>query len=160
MKHYNKIYLFCLVVVILSSINWGIVGLANVSLFEVAISNKNVRYVIYMLIGLCALYLCFQKSLWYPEESMSVLPSKLITVSDPVKYTHIIKIKAKKGKKIVYWLDGNDDDTNYGAVIAEQDNFARIKLDIKDNSKDNNTKLYYRKYSTNSKIGEVKNINI
>ena len=78
MKHYNKIYLFCLIVIIMASVNWGFVGALNISLFEVVISNKNIRHVLYMVIGLSALYLCFQKSLWFPEYSESLLPEKII----------------------------------------------------------------------------------
>lgn len=161
MKHYNKIYLFCIIIVILASINWGIVGTFNVNLFEVLIHNKNIRYIIYMLIGLSALFLCFQKSLWSPEQAESLLPNKIIPIKEPIKYTHIIKIKAKDGKKIVYWTD---DDVNYGAVISEKDNFARIKLDIdnedKNKTKNKPKKLYYRKYNSDNKIGQVKIINI
>jgi len=159
MKHHNIIYLFCLIVVILASINWGIVGAFNISLFEVVIGNKNIRQVIYMVIGLSALYLCFQKSLWFPEYAESMLSDKLVDIKNLIKYTHIIKIKAKNGKKIIYWTDDNiNDNKNCGAAISEKDNFARIKLDIKDKSKQ--VKLYYRKCNANNKIGEVKIINI
>jgi uncharacterized membrane protein YuzA (DUF378 family) len=153
MKHYNKLYFFCLIVVIIASINWGIVGSFNISLFEIIISNKNIRYVLYMIIGLSALYLCFQKSLWFPEYSKTLLPDKIFNLQSPNTYTHVIKVTAKQNKKIVYWTDDN-----YGVVLADKDNFARIKLDIKD--KDTKTVLYYRKYNDDGVLGDVKIINI
>lgn len=150
----NIFYIIAIFLLIIGCLNWGCVGAFEFSLIECGIKTKLYRRIIYVLIGISALYLLFRKSLWFPNYGETLIPEKMLTIKEPSNYTKILKIKIKAGKKILYWTD---DDINYGITIGDTNNYAKMKLNIKENTK---TKLYYRKYRSPILLGDVKTIDI
>lgn len=150
----NILYRISIVLVFIAGINWGIIGFFKKNIFECTIKQYSIRRLLYILIGIATLYIFISKSLWnQPEYCKTIFPSKMLTVSDPSKYTHVIKLNAKYGRKIIYWTDTDD---NYGVTIGTKENTANIKLNLKKSK----ATLYYRKFTGDGKLGKVKVLNI
>ena len=49
------------VLVFLGGINWGLIGIADTNLVEMVLGAGNITNIVYILIGLSALYMFFSK---------------------------------------------------------------------------------------------------
>jgi len=56
----KKLYLITLILAIVGAINWGLVGLFNINLITIIFGEmSNISRIIYVIIGLSAIYLLF-----------------------------------------------------------------------------------------------------
>lgn len=155
-EQYNILHLIAVLLIIIGSLNWGYVGIFGTSIIEQLIYTKTYRRILYIAICISGLYLIFKKSMWFPQQSSTLLPENIIinsTKSD--KYTHIIKFKSTNNNKIIYWTKKYN---NYGVVQVDDDGFVRIKIN-KDKKKDKINKIYYREFKDPYVLGDIKIIN-
>jgi uncharacterized membrane protein YuzA (DUF378 family) len=95
--------------------------------------------VIYVLVGLAALFLAFQRSTWLPFLGKSVLPSNIIPLSVPKHTDTIVTIKTKPNSKIAYWaanpmgvnpdvVSAYGDFSNSGVVMSDNMGIAKLPI--------------------------------
>jgi len=66
-------------------------------------THKNVSTVIYAIIGICCLYLLFDRNTYLPFLGESVFPCGVLNKSTPDKANKVVKIKTRPNTMIVYW---------------------------------------------------------
>ena len=47
------------ILVLVGGINWGLVGIANINLVEMIFGDGNITSIVYILVGISALYMLF-----------------------------------------------------------------------------------------------------
>jgi uncharacterized membrane protein YuzA (DUF378 family) len=60
-KVMNVIFVIAMVLLVIGGLNWGLIGLINFNLVESLFGSSLVASIIYMLVGLSALYVALAK---------------------------------------------------------------------------------------------------
>lgn len=101
------IYMLAVFLVLVGALNWGSVGAFNINLVSFlnnsTLNSESFERVIYILVGLCALYLVLYGNLFLPFLGETVLPSsvldkkmkysehaKKLIVDAPANATHVV----------------------------------------------------------------------
>ncbi len=61
----QKFVLAMYILVLIGALNWGLIGLANVNLVETIFPNATLERLVYVLVGLSALYLLLSRFVSY-----------------------------------------------------------------------------------------------
>jgi uncharacterized membrane protein YuzA (DUF378 family) len=61
----QKFVLALYILVLIGALNWGLIGLANVNLVETIFPNPTLERIVYILVGLSALYLVLTRFVSY-----------------------------------------------------------------------------------------------
>lgn len=100
------LHLLAVSLVIIGGLNWGLVGVFNADLVKWIGSSLNLPIlsnIIYILVGLSALYLVFQRDAYLPFLNESVYPCSTLVDKVPEGATVKIPISLPPGTKVVYW---------------------------------------------------------
>lgn len=131
---------------IIGSINWSLT-VFNYNLVEsinnffnnIFKMNLPINKIIYIILGLIALYIASKRDTWLPFLGDTVIPDILIPLKIPPHFTKTIIIKTEPNCKIVYWsamphkeildvYDAYEDYSNSGCVLSN--NLGEAKLFI------------------------------
>jgi uncharacterized membrane protein YuzA (DUF378 family) len=113
----GKLYIISIVLILISAINLGIVGLFKVNMLNyLTFKNELFLRIVYVVIGLCALYLIFirprQTFLSFLEKT--VMPPSVFKPFEQKNTNTEMTIDAPHAIKVVYWAAkqnmGNIDD--------------------------------------------------
>lgn len=137
---YQKLfYIF----VIVGAINWGLIGFTRLNLVEKLLGkNTWTSRLIYILVGISALALAFNRDTYLPFLGESVFPCSVLSDQIPSGATRSIQVRVEPGSKVVYWAtepsDGNEKDISYkdayrlyqnaGVATADNDGIAVLKV--------------------------------
>lgn len=111
---------FAMVFVIVGAINWGMIGGAKVNLVERFLGKgSGAARIVYVLVGISALLLAFNRDTYLPFLGESVFPCSVLSDQTPPGATRSVTVQAEPGAKIVYWAsepaDGSSVPTWQGA---------------------------------------------
>lgn len=113
MKYSIYMRIFSLVFLILAGLNWLSIGLNNTNFLQAGLSDKYVRY-IYIIMGMAAIFIAFDRTTFLPFLGWTALPGDLLNVSEPSGVTASVFVPNNPdAKKIVYWA------TNPGATVDD-----------------------------------------
>jgi uncharacterized membrane protein YuzA (DUF378 family) len=145
----NRSYLTALIIVLISAVYLGIIGILNYNPFESLLSktmtpvntNRTLR-ILYIVFGICAIYLIFltKYHTFLPFLDRTVLPPSVLLLSEQADTNTQVTINAPGAIKVVYWaahadenivkespMDAYDKFENIG-IAAVVDNTAVLKL--------------------------------
>ena len=125
--------------VIIGGINW-LTTAFNYNLVDILshylnnLFNSNIPFdkIVYIIVGLSALFLAFQRSTWLPFLGKSVLPDYNIPLFVPENYDTVVKVNTIPNSKIYYWA-AHDVGKNPDVVTAYGD-FSNSGVVMSDNS--------------------------
>ncbi len=99
-------YLFkiAMVLVIVGAINWLLIGTVGFNAVEKVFGYKSVmsRF-IYVIVGICALGIMFNRDTYLPFLGETVLPCHAIPEHIPDNADTQLEVQATPGAKVVYW---------------------------------------------------------
>lgn len=98
----KMIFKLAMVFVIVGSLNWLSIGIMNVNLVESVLGKKFSRGV-YVLVGVAALSMMFNRDTYLPFLGETVLPCTTIPERVPPGATKELRVSAPPGSKILYW---------------------------------------------------------
>lgn len=102
-KYSVYLRIFSMMFLIIGGLNWMSIGINNSNLLESIISNEYTRY-IYILIGIAALYVTFDRTTFLPFLGWTALPGNLLEEREPKDAVEsVIVPNHPDAKKIVYW---------------------------------------------------------
>lgn len=105
--------IFFMTFLIMGGLNWMSVGLNNGNVLEKVISNEYIRY-FYIVMGIAAIYLAFDRNTFLPFLGWTVLPGDLLQNKEPINATESVMVpNHPDAKKIVYWA------TNPGETVND-----------------------------------------
>lgn len=93
-----------IVLVIVGAVNWGMIGGLRVNLVERLLGKGSVgARIVYILVGVAALMLAFNRDTYLPFLGESVFPCSVLSDQTPPGATRSVTVQAEPGAKVVYW---------------------------------------------------------
>jgi uncharacterized membrane protein YuzA (DUF378 family) len=162
------VYLICAIIVLIGAINWGVVGTFNIdlvkSLNDYTFKSDIFVRSIYIIVGIAALYMLFNRTYFLPFLGKTVLPPSVLkpyeTKSESAKKLTIdvMDCDTAKAKYVMYWganpgkpkdnkltgpMEAYGDYSNYGVALVKN-NKADLKFECPINYKVNKFGVYPR----------------
>jgi uncharacterized membrane protein YuzA (DUF378 family) len=99
----KSVFIVLMILIILGSLNWLAVGLGVNVLEKVFGSASIVPRILYVIIGLAALAIAFDRDTYLPFLGPSVVPCALIPESIPKGADTTVEVVVAPGAKVLYW---------------------------------------------------------
>lgn len=99
----KKLYKMAMVLILVGALNWLLVGLFKLNLVELIFGKGSLARGIYVLVGVAALSILFNRDTYLPFLGETVLPCSLLPDRVPPGATKELHITAPPGSKILYW---------------------------------------------------------
>ncbi len=127
---------------IIGAVNWGLVGAMRVNVVERLLGKGPASRGIYILVGLAAIALAFNRDTYLPFLGESVFPCSVLTDQVPAGATRAVQVQVTPGAKVIYWAsepvdsDGNVPNfegayrqyLNAGVTTADDTGLAVLKV--------------------------------
>ncbi len=112
-QYYAKFaHKIAVVLIIVGALNWGLLGSMKVNLVERLLGKGLASRGIYILVGIAALALAFNRDSYLPFLGESVFPCSVLTDQVPAGATRAVQVQVTPGAKVIYWAsepaDGGD----------------------------------------------------
>jgi uncharacterized membrane protein YuzA (DUF378 family) len=88
--------------VLLGSVNWLAIGLTGQDLVRLGLPPRYAKW-LYIVIGLAALPLLFQRDIYLPFLGETVMPATALVAKAPQNANEQTTIRTRPGAKIVFW---------------------------------------------------------
>lgn len=137
-------HLIAAFLVIIGGLNWGLVGAFGVNLVSAVAGKGTVANAIYVLVGLSALWLGFQRATYLPFLGETVMPCSLLNEKEPEHADTSVSVSGvRPGAKILYWAaepatEGLDrlkdwrkaylEFANAGVTTADANGYATLRI--------------------------------
>jgi uncharacterized membrane protein YuzA (DUF378 family) len=96
----KKLYMISLVLIIVGSLNWFIIGLTGVNFLDnLGFFSK----IIYIIVGLSAFMIMFNRDTYLPFLGESVVPCSILSNRTPPGADTEVVITGPAGKKVLFW---------------------------------------------------------
>jgi uncharacterized membrane protein YuzA (DUF378 family) len=134
------VFMISIVFIIVGALNWLAIGVAKVNVLELVFGKSSIiPRILYVIVGVSALAIMFDRDTYLPFLGPTAIPSSLIPERVPEGADTTIEVSVKPGSKVMYWAaepatDGlkkiNDwrgaylEYMNAGVTIANQDGTA------------------------------------
>jgi len=134
----TTIRMIAVAVLIAGGINWlfvafgyNLVEWLSRSLSRVFRKQLPIDKLIYFIVGISAIVLAFDRTLWLPFLGKSVLPSVLIPVSGSSAGTEKVKVQVTPNTKVAYWAakPGDNPETPVIDAYGKYDNSGVVMSD-------------------------------
>jgi uncharacterized membrane protein YuzA (DUF378 family) len=98
----KKFHMLVIALVLIGGVNWLAVGVLGKDLVGLVVSQKVAR-VIYVIVGLAALGLLFQRDIYLPFLGETLVPAGALVTKSPQGANDHVTITTQPGAKVVYW---------------------------------------------------------
>jgi uncharacterized membrane protein YuzA (DUF378 family) len=136
------VHKFAVVLLVVGALNWGLVGGFRINLVERLLGKGSMgSRIVYILVGLAALSVAFNRDTYLPFLGESVFPCSVLPDQVPAGATRTVQVKVEPHSKVVYWAsepaDGNEVKTykdayrqyqNAGVATADATGVATLKV--------------------------------
>jgi uncharacterized membrane protein YuzA (DUF378 family) len=129
--------------VIVGAINWGLIGMNKINLVERIFGKGSmIPRIIYILVGISALTLAFNRDTYLPFLGESVFPCSVLPDQVPSGATRSVQVRVEPGSKVVYWATEPSENNgtvpdfteayrqyqNAGVATADDSGMATLKV--------------------------------
>jgi uncharacterized membrane protein YuzA (DUF378 family) len=140
-----KIHQILMFLVVIGALNWGatafkfnLVKMLNSSITSAFGKNYKIDKIIYVVIGIAALFVLFNRNTWLPFLGETVLPGSLIPLKQTKGDTSVV-VHVKPNSRVAYWssLPSNTvpdvttaygDYSNAGVVMSDANGNATLVI--------------------------------
>jgi uncharacterized membrane protein YuzA (DUF378 family) len=146
---YTSVRMVLIAIVLIGGVNWfavafgyNLVESINRILSGVFRKRLSIDKVIYFIVGVCAIVLAFDRTLWLPFLGETVLPSVLIPVTSATANDNTVEVHVTPNTKVAYWSakpgknteiptvkDAYGNFENSGVVMSDEDGIATLAFD-------------------------------
>jgi uncharacterized membrane protein YuzA (DUF378 family) len=138
----KKAYMLAIFLVLVGSVNWLSIGLGGEDLVRCLLPPRFAKWV-YIIVGLAALPLIFQRDIYLPFLGETVVPGGALVVKTPQNANDQVTVRTRPGTKVIYWAaepnpnQGKDLPTpdvaygefeNSGVVMADTSGHAILRF--------------------------------
>jgi uncharacterized membrane protein YuzA (DUF378 family) len=95
-------YKVAILLIVVGALNWLIVGVMNVNLLERLVGPR-ISTVLYVLVGLSALYVMFDRDTYLPFLGPAHVPCSTLQNREPPGATKEVQIIIAPNTKVIYW---------------------------------------------------------
>ena len=177
------IHTFAKLFLIIGGITWGLVGVADINIIENIFTNTSLLKFIYLLIGLSAIILMFNRDYYLPFLGKTVVPFSFFKDNTiPDNSTFSVDVKVPANARVIYWAseplkDGENGDRtvhvaygefkNSGIATADALGNAKLSLRLPGNysvrkfyKKHLNAHVHYRYSLTDGMLSDIKTVQV
>ena len=97
------LFKFAMVLLIIGGLNWLLVGLFDVNLVSGIFGKSFLATFIYVLVGISALAIMFDRDTYLPFLGPMVAPCSVLENRDPPGSTREVKVNVEPNVKVIYW---------------------------------------------------------
>lgn len=133
---------FVIVLLVVGALNWGFIGVVRINLVERLLGKgSGLSRVVYILIGVAALSIAFDRDTYLPFLGETVFPCSVLPDQIPAGATRSVQVRVEPGHKVVYWASepGSEDNVptyvdayrtyqNAGVATADSSGIATLKV--------------------------------
>ena len=95
---------FAKLLLIIGGIVWGIYGVLHINIVKYVLPYTIFQRVLYIVVGLAALLLMFNRNFYLPFLGKTILPLSLVKDNKtPDNSTFSVKVHAKPNSRVIYW---------------------------------------------------------
>ena len=103
-NYYAKLgHKLAVVLLVVGALNWGLIGAMRVNFVERLFGKGLASRGIYILVGLAALSIAFNRDTYLPFLGESVFPCSVLTDQVPAGATRSVQVQVTPGAKVIYW---------------------------------------------------------
>lgn len=139
----HKMHAFAVLLLVIGGLNWGLVGAFKVDLVAALFGKKLIARTVYILVGLAALLLAFNRDTYLPFLGQTLAPCSALSDRTPPGATREVKVTVNPGAKVLFWAaepasehlkNINDwqkaytDYENAGVATADSNGLALLKV--------------------------------
>ena len=132
-----------ILLLVIGGINWLLVGVFKLNLVETLLGKGWLARGIYILVGIAALVIAFQRDTYLPFLGESLIPCSVLQERTPPGATVTIEVDTDPGKKVLYWAAEPETEhlekindwrkaylsyENAGVVMSDSQGRARLKV--------------------------------
>lgn len=100
---HKLLFKIAMVLLIIGGINWLLVGLFNTNIVDNIFGKGMMSSIIYILVGLSALAIMFDRDTYLPFLGPMVAPCSVLQNREPPGATREIKVVVSPNTKVLYW---------------------------------------------------------
>ena len=109
-------HFIAIIVVVIGAVSWGILGVTGKNIIQATLGSMGARLV-YIIVGLCALFVAFQRETYLPFLGETVVPCSVLDEKTPEHADTVVPVHGLvPGAKVLFW-----------ASEPATDGLARIK---------------------------------
>jgi uncharacterized membrane protein YuzA (DUF378 family) len=135
-------YKVAILLIVIGALNWLMIGVMNINLLERLVGPR-MSTVLYVLVGLSALYVMFDRDTYLPFLGPTLVPCSVLQVREPPGATKEVKVVVAPHTKIMYWasepasdglknvkswMDAYQKYDNAGVAMSNGDGVAIMKV--------------------------------
>ena len=95
---------FLIAIILVGALNWLTIGVLKVNVLEKIFGVKSmIPRILYVLVGISALAIVFNRDTYLPFLGQTVVPCSLIPEKIPEGADTTVQVKVKPGAKVLYW---------------------------------------------------------
>jgi uncharacterized membrane protein YuzA (DUF378 family) len=134
--YYNKMfYKVAIVFLVIGALNWGLIGLMRVNFVERIFGKGSIiSRSIYILVGLSALLVAFNRDTYLPFLGESVFPCSILSEQAPPGATRSIDVQVEPNSKVVYWASEPSDGSNIPTYVDAYRSYLNAGVAIADST--------------------------
>lgn len=144
---------------IIGGIAWGLIGVVDINIIENVFTNTFLQKFIYILVGLSAVLLMFNRNYYLPFLGKTVVPFSFFKDNKvPDNSTFSVDVKVPANARVIYWAaeplkDGENSDRSVQVAYGEFKNSGIATADALGNAKlsvrlpgDYSVRKFYKKH--------------
>lgn len=99
----KKMFKIAMILILIGALNWLLIGLFQFNIVEVLLGRGMIARAIYIIVGISALCIMFDRDTYLPFLGETVLPCSLLPDRVPPGASKEVHVTAPPGAKILYW---------------------------------------------------------
>ncbi len=99
----KKFFMFVMGFLILGALNYLSIALFKINFIQKITRKEKIAEIVYLFIGLSAMYIMFDRDTYLPFLGRSVFPCDVLSQSMPKDATITLTLKVRPNSKVIYW---------------------------------------------------------
>ncbi len=126
----KKLFMFVMVFLILGALNYLSIALFKINFIQKITRKEKIAEIVYLLIGLSALYVMFDRDTYLPFLGRAVFPCDVLVESMPRDATLTLTLKVRPNSKVIFWASNpstTGEITDYKGAYGNYENSGVTK---------------------------------
>jgi uncharacterized membrane protein YuzA (DUF378 family) len=126
----KKLFMFVMVFLILGALNYLSIALFKINFIQKITRKEKIAEIVYLLIGLSALYIMFDRDTYLPFLGRAVFPCDVLVESMPRDATLTLTLKVRPNSKVIFWASNpstTGEITDYKGAYGNYENSGVTK---------------------------------
>ena len=103
----KKIFMFVMAFLIVGALNYLSIALFKINFIQKITRKEKIAEIVYLVIGLSALYVMFDRDTYLPFLGRIVFPCDILVESMPKDATLTLTLKVRPNSKVIYWASNS-----------------------------------------------------